>query len=138
MGREVHSPPQTSNTTLLVNTGARMPLPVPLTLVVGAPGIVAGDINGDGIVDDAEFASVLTSYYQSAPPTISSVTSPSGTTFLFGLSNLNSLSPTVLATTNVALPLNQWDSIGSASLFYRFVDPTATNYSQRFYELRFP
>jgi hypothetical protein len=127
------------NTTLLVNTGAGMPtLPVPLTLVVGAPGVVAGDINGDGIVDDAEFASVLTSYYQSAPPTISSVTSPSGTTFSFGLSNLNSLSPTVLATTNVALPLNQWDSIGSASLFYRFVDPTATNYSQRFYELRFP
>jgi len=44
----------------------------------------------------------------------------------------------VLATTNVALPLNQWQNIGPASLFYRFANPDVTNYPQRFYELRYP
>ena len=48
----------------------------------------------------------------------------------------------VLATTNLTLPLTNWTVLGSATEIspgqFRFTDAEATNYSQRFYQLRSP
>ena len=48
----------------------------------------------------------------------------------------------VLATTNFSLPLTNWTELGSATEIspgqFRFTDAEATNYSQRFYQLRSP
>jgi hypothetical protein len=67
-----------------------------------------------------------------------SVVSPSNTVFRFGLENLSSLNFHVLATTNVALPLANWQDIGPATLSYQFTDPDATNYAAQFYQLAWP
>jgi hypothetical protein len=54
------------------------------------------------------------------------------------------MSFTVLASTNVALPFNQWSNLGTAvesplgSGQYPFTDPQATNYSRRFYKVTSP
>ncbi len=46
----------------------------------------------------------------------------------------------VLATTNVALPLTNWDVLGTPSLFspgvFEFADPAAANYRNRYYILK--
>ena len=48
----------------------------------------------------------------------------------------------VLATTNFSLPTTNWTELGSATEIspgqFRFTDAEATNYSQRFYQLRSP
>jgi hypothetical protein len=52
------------------------------------------------------------------------------------------LNNTVLATTNLALPLSSWTTLGPAiespAGLYRFVDSDAANYPQRFYRVRSP
>ena len=97
-----------------------------------------GDGDGDGVVSQGEFNTVISNYWQTSPPMIESVSAPSNTVFQFGLTNLSSLNFNVLATTNVALPLNQWQNIGPATLHYQFTDPDATNYPMRFYQLVWP
>jgi len=65
-------------------------------------------------------------------------------TFQFSFTNLSGASFTVVATTNVALPTTNWLFIGPAtevppgSGTFQFIDPEATNYSQRFYSVRLP
>jgi len=98
----------------------------------------AGDIDGNGIVDQTEFSSVVSNYWQTAPPNIESVVAPGNTVFQFGLMNLDSLNFHVLASTNVAAPLMDWTDIGPATLRYQFTDFNATNYPQRFYRLAWP
>jgi len=88
---------------------------------------VSGDVNGDSLVDQGEFNTVLNNYWQTSTPAMQSVISPSNTVFRFGLSNLSSLNFHVLATTNVALPLMNWQDIGPDTLNYEFSDPGATN-----------
>ena len=52
------------------------------------------------------------------------------------------LNSTVLATTNLALPLSNWTALGPViEVFpglYRFVDSNAANYPQQFYRVRTP
>jgi len=59
--------------------------------------------------------------------------------FQFSFTNTPGASFSVLATTNVALPLNQWSNLGSATEVspgnYQFSDPNATNAAQ-FYILQ--
>ncbi len=76
---------------------------------------VSGDVNGDSLVDQGEFNTVLNNYWQTSTPAMQSVISPSNTNFH------------VLATTNVALPLMNWQDIGPDTLNYEFSDPGATN-----------
>jgi len=105
-----------------------------LTATVNRP----GDIDGDGIVDQTELTTVVSNYWQTSPPAMESVVSPSNTVFQFGLTNLSSINVHVLASTNVAAPLMDWIDIGPATLRYQFTDPDATNHPQRFYQLIWP
>jgi hypothetical protein len=48
----------------------------------------------------------------------------------------------VLATTNVSLPLTQWENLGAPQLvssnLFQFIDPAATNHPARFYQVQEP
>jgi len=58
------------------------------------------------------------------------------------INNLSGLSYTVLASTNVAAPLNTWVNLGPAVEAppgtFQFTDTQATNYPLRFYQVRGP
>ena len=62
----------------------------------------------------------------------------------FTLTNYSDMSFTVLASTNLALPFNQWSNLGTSvesppgSGQYPFTDTQATNYSQRYYGVASP
>jgi hypothetical protein len=62
--------------------------------------------------------------------------------FSFRFTGNPSGSYSVLATTNLILPLADWTVLGSATLIssdlFQYVDTHATNYPQRFYQLRVP
>jgi hypothetical protein len=60
----------------------------------------------------------------------------------FGFSNAPGASFSVLASTNVALPLSNWINLGPATQGlagqYLFTDPTGTNFPQRYYRVISP
>jgi hypothetical protein len=62
----------------------------------------------------------------------------------FTFTNYTDTSSTVLATTNVALPITTWINLGPAvespigSGHFQFTDPQATNFPQRYYRVRVP
>jgi hypothetical protein len=60
----------------------------------------------------------------------------------FSFTNAPAVSFTVLSTTNVALPLNQWQNLGNPTEGpagqYQFTDPQATSKARQFYILRQP
>ncbi len=64
--------------------------------------------------------------------------------FLLGFTNYSGMTQTVLGSTNVAAPLNEWLNLGPAvetppdSGQFQFTDPQATNRLQRFYRVRTP
>jgi hypothetical protein len=62
--------------------------------------------------------------------------------FQFGFTNYTGLGFTVLTTTNVALPRNQWDVLGhpaeSPAGQYHFTDPQTATGPQRFYRVTQP
>ena len=62
--------------------------------------------------------------------------------FQFGFTNTPNSTFTVLASSNVSLPLNNWPALGSATEtspgHYQFSDPQATNSPQRLYRVRSP
>jgi hypothetical protein len=65
-------------------------------------------------------------------------------TVSFTLTNYSDMLFTVLASTNLALPLSQWSDLGSVvesplgSGQYPFTDTQATNYGQRYYTVESP
>jgi hypothetical protein len=63
-------------------------------------------------------------------------------TFQFGFTNQTGGNFTVFASTNLALPINAWSNLGapveSPAGSYKFTDPQATNYPQRYYRVRSP
>jgi large repetitive protein len=65
-----------------------------------------------------------------------------GGAFQFGLTNVSGAVFTALATTNLALSLNNWTVLGGvaeiASGQFQFTDPQRTNSPQRFYRVRSP
>jgi hypothetical protein len=62
--------------------------------------------------------------------------------FQFGFTNIPGATFTALASTNVALPLSNWTSLGLVTQFssgqYQFTDFQATNNPQRFYRISSP
>jgi hypothetical protein len=75
------------------------------------------------------------------PPRIAGV-QVEGDALMFSFTNNPGLQFQVLASTNVALPLNQWVRIGPASEpwpgQYVYIDATATHYPRRFYKVVWP
>jgi hypothetical protein len=65
-----------------------------------------------------------------------------GNTFLFGYTNTPGVAGTVLATTNLSSSVSNWNALGTAAEVssgqFQFTDPQATNYPQRFYQIRSP
>jgi hypothetical protein len=77
------------------------------------------------------------------PPQILAALPPSGNgAFQFAFGNSENVSFTVLASTNLSLPLTNWSVIGTASNIapelFEFTDPDASNNAQRFYGIRSP
>ena len=74
-------------------------------------------------------------------PTLGGVT-VTGDALNFSFTSASGLSFTVLGSTNVALPLNQWTVLGPAtegpSAHYQFTDPNSTTNSEVFYTIRQP
>jgi len=62
--------------------------------------------------------------------------------FQFGFSNLSGPTYTVYASTDVAAPSDSWSKLGPAVETtpgtFQFIDPQATNYPQRFYQVQGP
>jgi len=83
-------------------------------------------------------------YNASGPGWLSGATRPGNGSFQFGFTNYTDMSFTVLATTNMALPLNLWSNLGAAvespvgSGQFQFSDLLATNHPQEFYRVRSP
>lgn len=75
---------------------------------------------------------------------LTGVTRLGGGSIQFGFTNYSGMPYFVLASTNVALPVNAWLNLGSAnetapgSGHFQFTDPQATNFTQRFYRVRTP
>ena len=75
-------------------------------------------------------------------PVVAGVKVPAPGQFSFHFAGNPHGSYSVLATTNLILPLADWTVLGSATLvssdLFQYVDAHATNYPQRFYQLRAP
>jgi len=76
------------------------------------------------------------------PPFLTGLTTLSNGALQFSFTNGTPTGFTVLASTNVALPASNWTAIGGASQIspgvYQFTDNQATNFPQRFYQVRSP
>jgi len=79
---------------------------------------------------------------QVSSPLLTSPTMLANGSFQFDFTNTPGASFTVLASTNVALPLANWtllsNVVESPAGQFRFTDPQATNSGQRFYQVRSP
>ncbi|MEO7299082.1 MAG: GH25 family lysozyme [Verrucomicrobiota bacterium] len=73
---------------------------------------------------------------------VTGVTVVSNGTFQLNFTNTPGASFSILATTNIGLPLNSWIVLGNASEIspgqFQFADSQATNFPQRFYQVRWP
>jgi len=98
--------------------------------------IIPGDMNGDGIVDQAELNAVLVNYWLHSPWIyMTNATLLCDGRFQFALTNATGWNFTVLASTN----LIDWTNLpGPAYPVYQFRDPEGTNAPQRAYRLRWP
>lgn len=98
---------------------------------------LANNSMGTSLGGDATFTTVAIN-----PPKLGGVAYTSGGGSQFSFTNFAGVNFTVLGTTNMALPLSQWQNLGSPTESpagqYHFTDPQATNKPQQFYILRQP
>lgn len=91
--------------------------------------IVAANTAATSSGVDANFTTLAVT-----PPQLGGGTAFSGGSFQISFTNTPGANFSVLATTNVALPLNQWSNLGTATEVspgqYQFSDPNATNTAQ--------
>ena len=97
---------------------------------------VAGDLNGDGRVNESELNNVLSNFWLTSPSLVmTNPSSLSGGLFQFGLTNVADWNLSVFASTN----LIDWQLLSTpAKPVWQFLDPAYTNYPQRFYRLQWP
>ena len=113
-------------------------LPIGQNLYVRARGrTVGGQRNGSsGLLE-----SVAQFYLIPRPQLVVVPGAPPGT-FQFAFTNSTSVGWSVLATTNAASTVANWENLGPpvsvGNGLYQFTDPGATNHAQRFYQLRSP
>jgi hypothetical protein len=76
------------------------------------------------------------------PPLLTGLTKLGNGSFQFNFTNLEGANFTIFASTNVALPFNQWSNLGapveSPAGTFQFTDPQATNKPTRFYRVSSP
>jgi hypothetical protein len=95
----------------------------------------AGDRNGDGLVDQSEFNSVLSNYLATSPYLLMTNTAGLGqSNVTFALSNSLGGSFTVEFSTDLA----NWQNLGPATPRYSFTDTNAPAAPQRYYRLKYP
>lgn len=118
---------------------AGLSLPAGSSFYIRARGrVVNGYWNASsGIVES------IAQFWRLPPPFLSNVLVLGGSgQFQFSFTNTNAVAFAVLASTNAAAPLAQWESLGAPVSVgggtYQFTDPGATNHARRFYQLRSP
>ena len=90
----------------------------------------------------ADIGAVEGVYNAAGPGSLTAVTRLNDGSIQFAFTNYTDTSFTVLAGTNLAMPLNTWSNLGPVaespvgSGHFQFTDPQATNYPQRFYRAR--
>jgi hypothetical protein len=76
------------------------------------------------------------------PPWLIGAMLSEGTNFAFGFTGTAGFTFTIVGTTNLALPLSDWPTLGTATERapgqYEFTDPLGTNGLPRFYRVRWP
>jgi hypothetical protein len=96
----------------------------------------AGDLNGDGRVDEIELDNVLSNFWLTSTSLV--MTNPmtlGGGLFQFALTNVSGWNMSMFASTN----LTDWELLPApARPVWQFLDPAYTNYPQRFYRLQWP
>jgi hypothetical protein len=100
--------------------------------------LVATNSAGTGLGGDISFNTLAVT-----PPQFGSgsgiISGGGSVPFQFSFTNTPGASFSVLATTNIALPINQWSNLGTATEVslgqYQFSDPNATNNPAQFYIL---
>ena len=96
---------------------------------------VPGDLNGDGIVSQAELNAVYGNYVTNSPWLyMTNVAGLGGTNVTFTLTNSLAGVYTVEYSTN----LNDWLPLGPATPRHEFTDTNAPALPQRYYRLRYP
>ena len=132
----------------LANNGGPTPT---VALLAGSPAINAGT-GADGVTTDQrgtlrmQFGVVDIGAYEqslaSQPPVLRNLTRQANGTLQFTFTNLPGASFTVLTSTNLALPLSKWTSLGAPvenpAGQYQFTDPQATGTGKRFYRVQSP
>ena len=75
-------------------------------------------------------------------PRLASAARSSDGAYQFSFTNADRAAFAILATTNVALPVAQWEVLGAplpvGGGLYQFTDPTASTHTRRFYQLHAP
>lgn len=122
------------------------PLPGSPVIDSGGPTMLTTDQRGFprplGLAPD--IGAVEGVYNAAGPGKITSVTQGGNGSLQLGFTNYSDMAFTVLASTNLNLPMNTWSNIGFAfesplgSGHYQFTDMQATNNPLRFYRLRVP
>lgn len=96
---------------------------------------VPGDVDGDGLISQAEMETVLAHYWSSSPaPMMTHAAAWGEGTFQFALTNMAAWELNVEVSTN----LLDWEPLGTAVPVYQFRDPDAPGGPERFYRLRSP
>lgn len=92
----------------------------------------------------ADLGAVEGIYVTNLPGKLTALTHLGNGSTQFTFTNVSDASSTVLASTNLTLPLSAWPIAGyvmetpAGSGQFQFTDPQATNYPQRFYRVRSP
>ena len=113
-------------------------LPAGRTLYLRARGrTTSGYKNGSsGLIES------VAQIWRLPPPFLSSVQALGGGVFQFSFTNTNAVYFSVLAGSDVAAPIAEWEVLGSpvpvGGGIYQFTDPGAAKHERRFYQLRSP
>ena len=104
-------------------------------VAVTLPPAVAGDLNGDGVVSQAELNHVYSNYLVTSPWLyLTNVAGLGGTNVTFALSNSIAGGYSVQYSTNLA----NWLPLGAATPRYLFTDTNAPAQPRRYYRLTYP
>ncbi|HND00063.1 MAG TPA: choice-of-anchor Q domain-containing protein, partial [Myxococcota bacterium] len=105
------------------------------TISSSGPALVAGDLNGDGIIQESELALVVSNYWVNLPrPQMTNVVGLGETNVSFSVPAPLLVGFEVQSSTNLV----DWEYVGPAIPRFEFLDTTAPGVPQRFYRLLSP